>query len=279
MTRKYLFTFFVLVFVILLHSGSKYVAQVQDMKQSSQELEPFASLNFEITSPSQTVLLLQPIPITFKLTNSRNRAALGYKRIGFGKSPMYVYVKKTGTDNRVLISALHPIHELTRYSNVPIESGESVDGKELITLGLAKYFGVAGSYEVQAVLTNHDGTELIESNIVVINVQEPTGANRSAYNLIRNSSFRDYLFSGLEFDDTKSILERLKTLYPNSPYTRNATFVLGENYFHDGRFVPALANLVRLENDNEFVHAEKVRKYLAEIRLTELNRQKEEQKP
>ena len=44
------------------------------------------------------------------------------------------------------------------------------------------------------------------------------------------------------------------------------SFVLGENYFYDRNYPQALVHLLRLENDSNFAYAEKVRRYLAEIR-------------
>lgn len=179
---------------------------------------------------------------------------------------MFIAVKKVGTKVKVPLDMLEPIHKLTRYTNVTIEPRESIEAKELITLGMVRYFPEPGSYEIQATITSSDGKQSVESKPVTINIQEPTGADRPAYNLIRNSSFQEFLFSGSEFGSVKDTLETITALYPNSVYAKHASFVLGENYFYGKNYPQALLNLVRLENDANFIHAEKVRRYLTEIR-------------
>jgi len=166
---------------------------------------------------------------------------------------------------------LEPLLKLVQYTNVAMEPGRSIESKGLLTLELARNLPEPGSYEIRAKLASSDYKEFIESNIVTINVQEPGLVDRAAYNLITNSSAQDYLFSGAEFDQVKNTLETLNTLYPNSVYAKHASFVLGENYFYSKNYPKALINLVRLENDNDFAYAEKVRKYLAEIRRINAN--------
>lgn len=165
------------------------------------------------------------------------------------------------------------------FKNIEIEPSESSEATEFVTLGLNKYFPEPGIYELQAVLYNADGTQSIESNTVTIEIQEPSGINRNAYNLIKNSSFQDYLFSGAEFKKVKNTLEAITTRFPNSAYAKNSFYLLGEVYFYDKQYPKALTNLLRLENDNGFIFAEKVKNYLTEIRRLPQAQQINEEKP
>lgn len=252
-----------ILFALFLPNMSRNVAQTQVNPPPPLE---FSALTLEIILPSQSVSSLQPIPIIVKLTNTNGRPAVGYNVLGFGKSPLSIYIKKIGTNVRIPLKMLEPMHKLVQYTNVIMAPRESINAKELITLGLARYFPEPGSYEVQATLTNSTWQQSIESNVISIDVQEPIGVDRSAYNLIRASPFKESIFSGSEFGETRSTLETITLLYPNSVYARHASFVLGENYFYGRNYPQALINLVRLENDNDFVYVGKVRKYLAEIR-------------
>ncbi len=254
------------VSIVSLGGGPRNVAQEQEQVGSADQILPFSSLKFEIVAPSEALISLQPIPVILKLTNNNSRRAFGYKTIGIERSPVFMSVRKTGTDLKVPITMLDPLLKLIKYTNVPLEPQESVESKDLLTLGLARYFPEPGSYEIQASLASSDYSDVIESNIVTITIGEPTGTNRAAYNFIKNSSFQEYLFSGAEFNEVRKTLESVKTLYPTSSYARNASFVLGENYFYGRNYPQALINLARLENDNDFAHAAKVKKYLSEIR-------------
>jgi len=227
---------------------------------------PFTSLTLEIIAPSQAVLLLQPVPLIVKLTNNGSRPALGYKALGFRTSPIYVDVRKTDASNRTPVTQLDPLQVFSNKPHAALPSGESIRSTDLLTLNLSRYFPEPGTYEIRAKLANPGRTQFIESNVVIIAVREPGPLDRPAYNLIKDSAFGEYLFSGFEFNRTETILETLATMHPQSPYARHANYLLGETYFHRRDYVRALPKLVRLENDNGFIYAEKVRRYLAEIR-------------
>jgi hypothetical protein len=71
----------------------------------------------------------------------------------------------------------------------------------------------------------------------------------------------------------KNTLGAITTRFPNSVYAKGSSFVLGEVYFGRKNYSQALLNLLRLENDRDFIFAEKVRNYLAEIRRLPINQQ------
>ena len=268
MMRKSFIVVFVLLLLVILQLLKSVTVQTQ---QNPEEVRPFTDLTLEIAVPSQS-LPLQPIPIVIKQSNRTNQPVLGYKSIGFGRTPVYLYVKKNGGE-RVLINMLSPILSLTRVKNVAIAPGTSSEAKEWLTLALDRYFPEPGTYQLQAELANEDRTQFIQSNTINIEIKQPIGVDFEAYNLIRNSPMQEALFSGAEFDRAKDTLEAIKTRFPTSAYARGAFFVLGEAYFSRRQYGQALANLIRLENDRDFIFAEKVRNYLAEIRRLQLDGQ------
>lgn len=269
MKRK-IFGMFLILCAMFVNSGTGNIAQSPGVAPTVPR--PFSTLNFKIVEPRESVLSLQPIPIILRLTNNSNQPALGYETIGFGKSPLYLYVRKSGSDLRVLIKTLQPIHKLMHYTNVPIDPQESITSKDLLTLGLARYFPEPGRYELQASLANSSGTEFIESNTIIIEIREPIGMDRVAHDLIKNSTFQDHIFSGAEFTQVRSTLERIITLYPETPYAHSAAFALAENYFYSrGNRSKALPYLLKLETDEDFIFADKVKKYLTEIRKEQLS--------
>lgn len=260
--------------LVFLQSVVTVSSQTEHTEKPSSEVQPFTDLTLEISAPEKILLSLQPIPIAIMQSNKTNKPILGYKSVGFNGSPLYIYVQKSGGNSeRVLITPLTPVSGFYVVTNAKLAPDESYEAKELITIGLHKYFPEPGTYELQAVLANDDRTQFIESNKVTIEIQMPTGADRNAYNLIKNSSFQDFLFSGAKFDKMKDTLETLIAMHPNSPYAKSSAFLLGETYFELKQYPRALVNLIRLENDKEFIFAEKVKKYLAEIRRLPLNQQ------
>ncbi|MCA1589673.1 MAG: hypothetical protein LC734_04635 [Acidobacteria bacterium] len=228
--------------------------------------KPFSAMSFEIWSPRGKFSKLVPISLVIRQINNTSDPVLGYKDIGFGKMPMAIYVRKSNWPERKQIGMLTPMLGRGSYSNVPVAPGSKLEAVEWLAIGLEKYFGEAGTYELQGVVANHDGTEFVHSNLISIEVTEPTANERPLYELIKESEFADYLFTGLEFDEAKLVLNRLRSSPFNTPYRRSAAFVLGRSYFSVRNFQQALPNLILLEHDNNFIFREKVRQILEKIR-------------
>ena len=246
MLRKCFIMFSVFLLLVALQPLNSAPVQMQQ----NPGVRPFTDLTLEITTPSQS-LPLQPIPIVIKQSNRTNQPVLGYKSIGFGRTPIHLYVKRSDGE-RVLIGNLSPIRRLITVKNMAIAPGASSEAKEWLTLALNRYFPEPGIYQLQAELENEDRTLSIESNTVNIEIKQPIGVDLQAYNLINNSPMQEALFSGAEFDRAKDTLEEIKTRFPTSAYARGAFFVLGEAYFSRRQYGQALANLIRLEHDNTF---------------------------
>ncbi len=266
MLRKNYFVFCISLLLVILQGVVAVSAQTKPIEQSNLEIRPFTDLTLEIALPEQTLLSLQPIPIVIKQSNKTNQPAMGYGKISFGLTPIRLYAKKNGSNEKVFLGNQSPISTLAFFTNVQIAPGKGSETKGLITIGLNKYFPEPGIYEIQAALRNDDGTQSIESNKVTIEIQKPTGLNLAAYNLIKNSSLQDFMFSGIKFNRAKDILETLNLIHPNTPYAKNSSFLLGETHFELRQYPQALTNLIRLENDSNFIFAEKVKNYLTEIR-------------
>lgn len=237
---------------------------------SRNEVLPFSNLTLEISVPTPNFLALHPISIVMTESNRTNKPVFGYPQFDFGTSPISIFVRKKGSDNKIAIETTR-LYTFTKNTNVAIPPGTSVEVRESLTLGLNRYFPEFGEYEIQVVLASADRMQTIESNIVTIEIKGPAGAERRGYDLIKNSAFQDYLFSGVDFPKVKGTLESLTALYPKSAYAQSAAFVLGENYFYGKNHSKALTNLLKLENDENFIFAAKVKKYLTEILKEQLH--------
>lgn len=254
-----MFGLFILVY------PQKEINKTQEANTNIQ-VRPFTDIKYEISAPAQRALLLQPIPLVIRQKNITDEKVLGYKTVGFNSMPIYLHIKKNGSDQNLVLGEFSQIFQFIAYSNIEILPNTVTETKDWIWLGLNKFFPEAGTYEIKAVIFNKDYTSSVESNIVTIEIQQPTGVDRNVYNLIKNSGFQDYLFSGDEFDKKKNVLETIISAFPNNSYTKGATFVLGERYIIRKQYAQALIHLSRLENDADFVFVDKVRSYLSEIR-------------
>lgn len=262
MRRRNLF-FVILFSVVYLHSTISILSQSQE---SNLTARPFTNLTFEIDVPPQTILPLQPIPLIIRQKNMTNEKVLGYKSIGMNKMPFYLQIKKGGSNQSKTMGDFSQMFAYGSHVNVEIPPNSVIEAKEWLTLGLNVYFPEPGTYEVKAIIRNENRTQFVESNAINIEIQEPTGTDVNVYNLIKTSRFPESLFGGDYFDKTRNTLENISTRFSTSGYSKNAAFVLGEKYFIRREYQKALLNLIRLEDDRNFIFAEKVRHYLAEIR-------------
>ena len=117
MLRKKILVFFAFLLLIFLKSVVPVTSQVSQAQQSKPEVKSFTDLTLEISSSKESLLPLQPIPIVIKQSNKTNQPVLGYNSIGFGLSPLYLYVQKNGTTEKIQISMLSPIQGLSAYKN------------------------------------------------------------------------------------------------------------------------------------------------------------------
>jgi hypothetical protein len=266
MLRKGYFLFCIFLSLLFLQGVVAISAQTTQTEQSNEEVRPFTDLTLEIAAPERIVLSLQPIPIVIRQSNKTNQPAMGYKGIVFGFTRIGFYAQKNGSNEKVPIGGQSALSPLSFVTNVKLAPGESCEIKGWITIGLHRYFPEPGTYELQARLSNDDGTQVIMSNKATVEIKTPTGADRNAYNLIKNSSLEEFLFSGHKFDKAKDILETLTVTHANTPYAKSGSFLLGETYFNAKQYPQAMKHLIRLENDKDFIFADKVKDYLEEIR-------------
>lgn len=227
---------------------------------------PFTDIAFEISTPTQSVLQLQPIPLIVRQKNDTDQAVLGYRAVDLNSIPAQLYIRRAGSAE---ISEMGQFSQLTGCGvqhNTEVAPHSVLEAREWLVLGLDQHFPEPGNYEMKLVVRSDDRSHSVESNTVEIEVRAPTGSNRDAYNFVRNSGYPESLFTGDDFPRLRPILETILIRYPNSPYAKCATFALGQKHFILRQYPQALGHLIRLEYDNNFILAEKVRRYLAEIR-------------
>lgn len=270
MLRKSLFVFFAVLLLVFLQSVIFNKTQISQAQQSNSEVRPFTDLTLEISTTKDLLLPLKPIPIIFKLSNKTNQPVFGYDYMRFGLTPLDLYVQKLGDGERKRIASLTPLRTyVAQYKNIVIPAGDSHEAKEWLAFELNKYFSEPGIYQLQMVMLNSDGTQRIESNTIEIEIKEPVGVDRVVYNLIKKTPRPDSLFRGIDFDKTKDVLETITTRFSDSAYAKSSLFLLGGTDFHQKKYSQALGRLLKLEKDKDFIFAEKVKKYIDEIRESE----------
>lgn len=270
MLRKNILVFFAFLSLVFLPSIVFLQAQIPQAQRANSEVRPFTDLTLEISTSKDQLFLLKPIPIIFKLSNKTNQPVFGYDYMRFGLTPIKLYVKKLGDIERIQIASLTPLHTyVIRNNNIVIPAGISHEAKAWLAFELNQYFSEPGIYQLQMVMLNFDETQSIESNTLAIEIKEPIGVDREVYNLIKKTVRSDSLFTGMDFNKTKDVLETIANRFPNNTYAKNSTFLLGEWNFYRKQYSEAMSYFLKLENDNDFIFANKVKKYIDEMRESE----------
>ena len=254
-----------LMFFWIFLTGRVAVVESQSPPQI-QEVRPFTDLTLELSTPSSNILPLQPIPVVIRQRNQTMRPIRGYDSIGFSTVPIFLYYKRIDSPEWRQIWPLTTISALYGLAETELAPGSARTAKEWIALNLDKCLLEPGTYYLQARLANSDRTQFVDSNVIRIEISQPVGVDLTVFNLIRNSRFQKYLFSDAEFVQKTNVLEMIANTYSQSGFANDALFVLGERYFRRRQYPLALGNLTRLENNDNFIFADKVRSYLAEIR-------------
>lgn len=244
---------------------------VNNRPEANVDVGPFSDLTLEISGPGRAILPLEPVPIRLRQNNRTGRPVVGYKNLSLDL-PITLRVKRIGNSERVEIRDFSTIRKLIGVIDSTVPPGVTVETSEWLTLNLEEHFPSAGQYEVQAVLASSDRQTFIESNIEIFSIREPIGQEIAAFNLLKNSPFKNYIFNGYDFSRARPTLEQISATGRSNGYAKAAFFVLGQNDFHGRNYVRALAHLAELEDDPDFVFARKVREYLLHIR-SNLNRQ------
>ena len=100
--------------------------------------------------------------------------------------------------------------------------GEARASHSRLEVNLDRFFPTPGTYQVRFKASDDSGTPFL-SNVVVLRVLEPTGADRAAYDYLRESPNAGWWFASAK----KSELEDFLTFFPDSGYADVARLELG----------------------------------------------------
>jgi len=154
----------------------------------------FTELSFTITTDSVDVLPLVPIPITLSLANNTDHTILACSAIAPNSSKTEIYVQYEDSGYRLFKTVDWPMATV-RLQNSPLWVGHKegvsgylyfsqprlLPGRDPNDILDQHLLPGPGLYSLKASLRSLDGKEMIESNVLTLHVQEPSGADALAY--------------------------------------------------------------------------------------------------
>jgi hypothetical protein len=256
-----LFVASVLVVVAMIGAG------VQQMRLTVVEAQTTtAKLSFEISTPQNKYVQLEPIPFNFKLSNQSNEPIRWRGIPMIGQDIKFIVQDDTGQQVRWEGSGIGLIG--TTFS--VIQPGQEVQKKDILNGAsvLEKLFSRPGRYQVRAefrydISPEVNRKETIISNPVTINVVEPQGNDRQAYNYIKQvidpARYRERTANELQ-----QLEQNFLDTYGNSVYAKYMAVELASGYKASGDNAKAKKELCKIHNVN-FYYSEQVRRAIWEI--------------
>ncbi|HMJ08549.1 MAG TPA: hypothetical protein VK468_06070 [Pyrinomonadaceae bacterium] len=221
----------------------------------------FSDLSLKITSPRESYLLLEPIPVIFQLRNNTNGPIAGHGSFRFSCSAVEMFVRNPmGQIQTIRPLSLYKARCVSKDHNIPPRA--QTQYTELLNLDLNRYFVSTGIYGIQAVFHSANGPELVRSPWLTISVTQPEGNSLAAYEFLKQGTDLSRVFVRHETEEQRTFFEAFLANYADSPYSPYIRFNLAEYYMFSGDWDKAKAKLNNLSSVEDFVFASKVAEML-----------------
>jgi hypothetical protein len=225
-----------------------------------------AKLTFEISTSQNKYVQLEPIPFNFKLSNQTNEPIRWRGIPMIGQDIKFLVRGEDGQEVRWDGKGFGLIG--TTFS--VIQPGQEIWRKDILTSvpTLEEILSRPGRYEIRAEFRYNNGAnekqkEVIVSNPITINILEPNGVDRQAYNYIKQviepARYRERA-SGEVFQLQQNFLDN----YGNSVYAKYIAIELASGYKGSGENAKAKRELCKIHNVN-FYFSEQVRRNIWEL--------------
>lgn len=229
-----------------------FVAFVLCTRAMCQEMRNFEELTLEIATSAREVLPIEPMPITITLSNDTERPIRGHKQIDPGTGFLKIYVARANKPFEQFHSSDRPTLTGIRGSDL-LKPGFRISFSGYLfyahpaNLDKEKwgqyFFESPGIYRIKAMFEDMDETR-IESNVLTVEVKQPTGEDAAAYEFVKNlhnSQEKDVYcgdflltrFGRAITPKAQKVLDKkgeFISRFPNSRYARYVYYSLGNNY-------------------------------------------------
>lgn len=223
------------------------------------------NLTLVISSDKNNYLQSEPVSLNFKLSNQSDQSISWKGTLSIGRNLKILSRSKTGKE--IQLDGSNSIGGI--YSPLKaMESGAKVEQDILINDTLSELlFPQPDNYDLQVEFTYYTDTQekqlvKILSNTISINISEPTGIARQAYEYIRGP-----LASANRQTDVQVITAREQEFvnkYRNTVYAKYVGFSLASAYQRSGEDQKAFLELCKIPNE-KFHYFKDVQRKIYEI--------------
>ncbi|MGI9108237.1 MAG: tetratricopeptide repeat protein [Pyrinomonadaceae bacterium] len=228
-------------------------------QNATPEMGSFTELTLELSSTKNRFVRLEPIPVTFTLSNQTEKEIRGHASLSLSSLYLDLYIQHNSGE----MQKIDGLTKESRYFGVTssnIRQGERFRRRHLLSLNLDNLFPETGVYRLQVVFQDDSLKEMIKSNIIDINIVEPTGVDLEAFNYLSQVDTSDF-FEGVTNSSPEKAVEFVAR-FGDSSYGPYAIYQLGQFHFLKGDYPEAMRLLGKLAGQSDFVFSDQVLDYL-----------------
>lgn len=222
------------------------------------------SLKLGVSTSKTDYLQIEPISLNFGLSNRTNQP-ISWRGVLF-LGPNFNFLTRSADGEEFRFEGGK--YGLIKSSLRTMQPGEQIQQDILLDSALSELlFPSPGRYDLQVEFvynTEAEGRQQVKiaSNSISINISEPTGINRQAYDYIKGP-----LATANNGTNVRAIVEREQEFvnrYKNTVYAKYISISLARTYQTLGEDEKALRELCKISGEN-FYHSKEVQKKVYEI--------------
>ncbi len=261
---KNLFTFFILSAISIIFLGQNSFGQETN-------IDDFENMTFEAELNKGSYLLSEPIFVKFKFANQTGLPKTSYSPVFIHESTLKVKFgdKISSFENLSSINGVPAV----RFPRV-FQPNEFTTREELFNSAfVGAFFPEVGNYQLQFILRSADGDKIIKSDIINIEIKNPQGTNKKAYDfLIKHKEY--FGLSSWIFPEKagQSLLEIFVKNYGETVYGELAIHSLGNIYFNQGELNKSQVEFEKLKFSNHKIIADEAKDLLKKIEICNMNK-------
>lgn len=237
-----------------------FMSAIKAQQNGEPEVGSFSELTLEISAKKNRFVRLEPVPVTFTLSNQTEKEIRGHAALSLNSKYLDLYMQYNG-DEMQKIEYPSKEHRYFGVTSRRIKPRERFRHQHLISLGLDKLFPEAGVYRLQVEFQDDNLKEKIKSNIIEISIVEPTGVDLEAYNYLSTQVDASDFFEGVTRPSPEKVSEFVAR-FGDSSYAPYAIYQLGQFHFIKGDYPEATRLLGKLAGRPDFVFSDRVLDYL-----------------
>ena len=235
----------------------------QSFNAQEKGIDGFEKMTFEVEFNKKDYFPVEPVFAKFKFSNQTRKLIKTH-------TPNFVSESKVRFKVDGKVREIIWLNSITgggmRFPSA-FKPNEFYENEELLGPTFGWNFTEPGNYQLQFILHSSDGSKTIESNVIYMTVENPTGINKEAFDFMKkHRDFFGLSSWGYAGDEREDLLETFVNNYSQSVYGELAISSLGTIYLvSKGQVEQARIEFEKVKDSPNKVIARDAKRSLEEI--------------